>query len=599
MNTNLPERAFRWIDGFLPPDLSGAEPDRLSQARITVIACTLSALIQGATSVVMTLQGQWPVAIGNGAAMACSAALLFLLSAGVSLTFVANALVLGLMLFVAGIAGGSGGDANAALHTVAVIPAVSVLLSGWRVGLGWLGVACAFTAGLWWLRASGVAFPIQLDPTTTATAKFPGVIALTLGTAGVVLLSEWVKKRALRDLAAAQQQALENERARRRLEEAMTESQSLESLGVLAGGVAHDFNNLLTGILGNASMLPGDSPEDTATLAEEIALSAEQARDLTDQLMTYAGRSRSVRGAVSVSALVRDVDSLARTALPADVSLRFHLSDAPSTVIADAGQLRQVVLNLITNAGAAIDRFGTVTVRTGREEAAPGGVIPDIALAGPIVFLEVEDDGSGMDEDLTSRIFDPFFTTKPAGRGLGLSAVLGIVRSHGGNIHVYTESGRGTRIRVSVPFVDAEPAQTEAKKRLHLAVEMAGAALVVDDEESVRRFAGRALRELGLDVHEARDGHEALTRIEALRDLRVVLLDARMPGLSGEEVLAELRKKRPELPVVLSTGNAQGFAQADLGPDQVLWLPKPYRAAALQQAAIRAIARPEQEADET
>ena len=265
MASNLPERAFRLIDSFLPHELRTAEPSTLSRARITVIACAVAALIHAATFVSVALQGLWPVAVGNAISTVLCAALLPLLRAGVSLPIISNSLVAGLMIFVAVVAGSTGGSANAALHTVTVIPAVAILFSGWRTGAVWLAIACGFTSLLWWLRATGFAFPVHLDPSIVETSKFPGVIALTLGTAVLILLSEWVKKRAERDLIQAQQQALENERARRRLEEAMTESQNLESLGVLAGGVAHDFNNLLTGILGNASLLPGTNDAETAT----------------------------------------------------------------------------------------------------------------------------------------------------------------------------------------------------------------------------------------------------------------------------------------------------------------------------------------------
>ena len=576
MASGAASRGIRLIDAFVPADLRGAEPDRLSQARIVAIACVVSCLIHAVTCVAVWIQGLPVVAAGNLVSSVLSGLLAWMFRRGFSVHLVGNGLLALLLLFVASVAGPTGGDANSALHTVTVVPGIAILLSGWRAGAIWLAIVSAFVVALGMLRASGFEFPIQLAPEKVALSKYPGVISLTLGISAVIFLSEWVKRQALDDLAEARRAAVDAERERRHLEAAMLESQKLESLGLMAGGVAHDFNNLLTTILGNASLLPAESGDETAQMAGEIVLAAEQAAGLTDQLLTFSGRSRSVPGPVALSDVVRDVEALAHAARRPNVALRFELAAEPSTVVADPSQLRQVVLNLVSNADAAIETSGTVIVRTRTD--------------GDRAILEVEDDGCGMDADVRRRIFDPFFTTKTSGRGLGLSALLGIVRSHGGDVETESEPGRGTTMRVVLPRVDATPQALHPPRPTPSAESAPGRVLVVDDVDAVRAFAGRVLQEMGMEVIEARDGKEALQLVDARPDLRLVLLDATMPELDGELVLREIGRRRPDLPVILSTGDAQGFAGVDPETPGTHWLPKPYRSAALQEIAIAALA---------
>ncbi len=245
----------------------------------------------------------------------------------------------------------------------------------------------------------------------------------------------------------------------RRIEEQLREAQKLESLGVLAGGVAHDFNNLLTGILGNASLardgLAGHHAE--RLLLEEIMKSAERAADLTRQLLAYAGKGRFVMRTVNLSALVREIGGLLQASVPKHVRLQFELADGLAGVHADPGQLQQVVTHLVINgAEAARPEGGTVLVRTGLQQVdepyiATMSSAGDLLQPGEYVSLEVHDTGCGMDEDILAKIFDPFFTTKFAGRGLGLSAVLGIVRGHRGAVKVSSQPGEGTTFKVLLP----------------------------------------------------------------------------------------------------------------------------------------------------
>ena len=246
---------------------------------------------------------------------------------------------------------------------------------------------------------------------------------------------------------------------RRRIDEQLRHTQKLESLGVLAGGVAHDFNNLLTGILGNASLaldgIPPNHPNHT--LLEEVTKAAERAADLTRQLLAYAGKGRFVMRTVNLSDLVREIGGLVQTSIPKAVQLRLQLTERLPGIDADPGQLQQIVMNLVINGAEAIGpEGGTVLVRTGVQPVDEQYIetmssAGELLRPGQYVFLEVHDSGSGMSEETLAKIFDPFYTTKFAGRGLGLSAVLGIVRAHKGALKVYSKPGSGTTFKVLFP----------------------------------------------------------------------------------------------------------------------------------------------------
>src|SRR5262249_16490473 len=248
------------------------------------------------------------------------------------------------------------------------------------------------------------------------------------------------------------------EEERRKVQVKLLHAQKLESLGVLSGGIAHDFNNLLVGILGNAGLALHELPENAPvrhTIAE-IETAALRAAELTRQLLAYAGRGQSVVQRVSMAELVRDMANLLASAVGKTARLDYQLAEQVPRVEGDATQLRQVVMNLTSNAGEAIGGgSGTITLTTG-EMQADRAYLAESQLgaglsAGPYVFLEVKDDGHGMHPATLAKIFDPFFTTKFTGRGLGLAAVLGIVRAHKGAIRVSSAPGRGTTIRVLLP----------------------------------------------------------------------------------------------------------------------------------------------------
>lgn len=383
---------------------------------------------------------------------------------------------------------------------------------------------------------------------------------------------------------------------RRGLELKVQHAQKLESLGVLAGGIAHDFNNLLVGMLGNVGLaLRETRPEaPVVPLLTDIQLAAERAADLTRQMLAYSGKGRFVVERLDVNRIADEMSHLLSTVISKKAALRFQLAEGLPPVEADAAQLRQVVMNLITNASDAIgDHPGVITLTTGlldADGAYLGSTYLDQDLRpGPYVFLEVSDTGAGMDADTRERMFDPFSTTKFTGRGLGLAAVLGILRSHRGAIKVYSEVGRGSTIKVLFPAASGEAAQG-APARQAESRPGAGLVLVCDDEEAVRSVAARVLARAGYQVIVAADGRESVQRFaERPGDFVAVILDMTMPGLNGEEVFRELRRIRPDVRVVLSSGyNEQDATSAFVGKGLAGFLAKPWRPDELLRAVDQA-----------
>ena len=377
-----------------------------------------------------------------------------------------------------------------------------------------------------------------------------------------------------------------SEEARRAIEAKVLEVQKLESLGVLAGGIAHDFNNLLVAIMGNAGLalldLPPDSPARASIVDVEIA--SRRAGELARQMLAYSGRSRFQVEPVELSDLVRELLTLLQVSIGKGVVLRLHLPDEPVVVDADAAQIRQVVMNLVINAADAIgDRSGTVTIRVSPLDASAeylADVHPDAGLRpGRFAALEVADTGSGMDQETQERIFDPFFTTKFTGRGLGLAAVLGIVRGHGGALRVYSELGRGSTFRVVLPLSASSPA---ARIRPDDGWRGSGTVLVVDDDPMVRTVACRLLESFGLTVEVAEGGPTAIERVAAdPTGVDVVLLDMTMPGMNGPEVLERLRAIRADLPVVLMSGYHEDELSTEIGSGISGFVQKPFTPADL------------------
>ncbi len=389
-----------------------------------------------------------------------------------------------------------------------------------------------------------------------------------------------------------------SEESRKRLEEQVRQAQKLESLGVLTGGIAHDFNNLLMGILGNAELAEDEAQTSSVNEAlENIQSGAKQAADLCRQMLAYAGHGRIVIQSVDINNVLRTLADLLKTSISKKAELTLQLGDDLPPVRADVSQIRQVVMNLITNAAEAVgDAEGRITVRTSKKhctrEFLARTYLSEDLDEGDFVVLDIIDTGPGMDSETLERIFDPFFTTKFTGRGLGLAAVLGIVRSHGAALDVYSNSGQGTRFTLYLPAESADdvdslpdqPAESPADWRGE------GTVLVAEDESSVRFTVMRMLKKLGLKVLEAQNGFET---VECLKrnpsSVDLLILDLNMPRMNGYEALCEIRSFAPDLPVLLSSGYSEEESTRDFSSLNLSgFIEKPYSLDQLVRA-VRAI----------
>ncbi|NMG20386.1 hypothetical protein DP116_13310 [Brasilonema bromeliae SPC951] len=363
----------------------------------------------------------------------------------------------------------------------------------------------------------------------------------------------------------------------------MLQAQKMESLGLLAGGIAHDFNNILTGVMGYIDLaraeLPADAP--ARRLLTEAARNTERAADLTRQMLAYSGKGRFVVTAVDLTALTLAAKSLLEVSVSKKCRLGFDLQAGLPACQADATQLEQVLMNLVINGSEALGgAAGEVTVRTGAGWFEPAELrsagVHDRLPAGEYVWLEVADTGGGMSAETAGKMFDPFFSTKFVGRGLGLAAVLGIVRGHRGAITVDTAPGRGTRVRVLLPAVAGPDLPTPAPAAA-AGWRATGTVLVADDEPVVRQVAAGMLERLGFRVVLAADGREAVAAVRA-GGVDLVLLDLLMPVMDGREALRDIRAAAPGLPVLLSSGyDEQQAADADGLAGFDGFVRKPYR----------------------
>ena len=421
------------------------------------------------------------------------------------------------------------------------------------------------------LRKDGTSFPLEVEPRSYLARggemRFVGCRDIT------------------------ERKRLETERVE--LQRQLLHAQKLESLGVLAGGIAHDFNNLLMAVHGNLELARADLPVSSPGRAslERAFHATRRAADLTRAMLAYSGKGRFEVSRVDLNDLVRENADLFRSAAARNVTLNLFLTDLPATIEADTGQVQQVIMNLITNASEAVSNGpGEIRITTAlREQDAvslAGSRTIEKPLPGLYACLEVADSGGGMDEDTLQRLFDPFFTTKFTGRGLGMSAVLGIVGGHKGAIMVQSVPGTGTTVSVLFPSVDAgelKPALPSARPHEAADLSLSGMVLVVDDEKSVRDVGIALVSYLGFIPIGAADGEEALHVFEEHGgELAFVLLDMTMPRMDGITALREMKRRRPDARVILCSGfgeqdaaeraareGAAGFIQKPYGLEQL------------------------------
>jgi len=371
------------------------------------------------------------------------------------------------------------------------------------------------------------------------------------------------------------------------LERQVQHAQKLESLGVLAGGIAHDFNNILMGVIGNADLalyeLPSENP--VCNNLNSIITAAIRATDLAKQMLAYSGKGNFVIEKINVNSMVEEMTHLLKTTISKNAVLNFNLTKNIPSIEADITQVRQVFMNLITNASEAIDgKSGVVTVSTGvmevTKEYLQGVFVNKDVQEGYYTFIEVSDTGCGMDKETQRKIFDPFFTTKFTGRGLGMAATLGIITGHNGAIKVYSEPTKGTTFKVLFPCIEdvIEEERCNDNSTSSALIGNHKTVLVVDDEETVRAIAKKALVNYGFNVLTAEDGREGLNLYKANRDsINFVLLDITMPHMGGEEVFSEMRKVKSDVQVILSSGyNEQEATNSFAGKGLAGFIQKPY-----------------------
>jgi len=391
-----------------------------------------------------------------------------------------------------------------------------------------------------------------------------------------------------------------SEEERRRLEAQLLHAQKLESLGVLAGGIAHDFNNLLVALLGNAELAAAELPHVSPALPyiRNIEVASSRAAELCRQMLAYSGRGSFVVEALDLSEVVRETTHMLEVSISKKAQLRYDLAAGLPAVEADPTQVRQVAMNLITNASEAIgDRSGEIVLSTRVVEcdraALAATEVDDGLPGGAYVALEVADTGCGMTSEVQRRVFDPFFSTKFTGRGLGMAAVLGIVRGHRGAIRLDSEPERGTTVTVLFPASRGASSANPDRGSVPAGKSAGGTVLVVDDDDSVRPVTRLMLERLGFTALLASNGREGVDVYRVRQgEVRCVLLDLTMPEMDGEETFAALREVDPEVRVILSSGyNQLEVVQRFAGRGLAGFIQKPYRLSDLQAVLDETLGR--------
>ncbi|MDX2481394.1 MAG: PAS domain S-box protein [Desulfuromusa sp.] len=377
----------------------------------------------------------------------------------------------------------------------------------------------------------------------------------------------------------------------RKLEKQIQQAQKLESLGVLAGGIAHDFNNILMAVIGHCELaqrrLTAESP--AMEHLHQIKLATGKAADLSNQMLAYSGKGKFVVEPLNLSQIVAEMEHMLAVSSSKKATLRYDLALNLPSVKADATQLQQIIMNLVINASDAIgENSGVIAISTGSMDCDRTYLqetwLDDNLPEGRYVFIEVADTGCGIEPATVPRIFEPFFSTKFTGRGLGMAAVLGIVRGHSGAIKIYTEVGKGSTFKILLP-ASTLPALKRDPEMAVTPLQETGLVLLVDDEETIRDIGKEMLSKFGFETVTAGDGEEALDIFKQQHNrIRFVLMDLTMPRMNGEEAFREFRKIDPAVKVIICSGyNEQEVSQKFVGKDLAGFLKKPYQFSELQK----------------
>ncbi len=463
-------------------------------------------------------------------------------------------------------------------------------------------VAVAF-----WLSVSMLCFMVLRQVTRSFNTLLHGINAMQEGdfTSRIEVICDDEAGRATRavnNLANALQQRSEEIKClheeRLALERQMFQTQKFESLGVMAGGIAHDFNNLLQSIIGNielASMKLNPDSDPQKYIANAL-ISGKHAAQLTNLMLTYLGKGLLTKKELNLNKLVIENVDMLRTAATTAVSMKLDLYPELPNVIADEAHIQQIVMNLITNAAESIEQQpGVIKITTGVQDC-DTNCLHDSLLdkkpePGLFVFLEVSDNGCGMNEEVLQRLFEPFYTTKFTGRGLGMSAVMGIIGTHCGALFVQSTPGKGSTFRVLLPITVSvlpvmlpEPAASPPEKSTNQEKSLSGVALVVDDEKSVLKICTKMVQLCGLTVISACDGIDAVAKFRKQADeIDIVLMDLTMPNMDGITAMKEIYLIRPDIKIILSSGfNNRELNERLTGQNPSGFIRKPYRMKVLE-----------------
>ncbi len=380
--------------------------------------------------------------------------------------------------------------------------------------------------------------------------------------------------------------ARKEDEARREFEAKVQQAQKLESLAVLAGGIAHDFNNLLMGILGNVELARMHVPDRSPAIVniDEIERSAKRAAELSRQMLAYSGKNTFLSERIDLSEMVNEMEYILKAGTAERAALKYDLTSDLPAILGDSPQIRQVIMNIITNAVESIsEKNGIISITTGAMECSrdylKATVLDEELPEGTYVFIEVADTGCGMDEPTLSRMFDPFFSTKFTGRGLGLAAVLGIVRGHKGALTIYSETGRGTSFKALFPACSGPPPRTREREAIPVKRWQGSTVLLIDDDRAVRTVSRKMLEKVGFAVLTAGNGREGVEVFEKNADrITCVFLDLTMPEMGGAEAYRHLRRINSDVPVILTSGyNEKDAVRNFPGKGLAGFMQKPYQ----------------------